>query len=95
MLTESTGFKAKVADTDLASSIVTLQLKACPLHAPDHPVKYASVCGDAVSVTVRPAPNELLHVPGHAMPLGAEVTVPGPLTFVESVNAPKCARTAV
>jgi hypothetical protein len=95
LLTERIGCGKKLAVTDLAASIVTLQLSARPLHAPDHPLKYAFTCAVAVSVTVLPAPNELLHVPEHVMPAGADVIVPSPLTFTESVTSPKCARAGV
>ena len=52
--TVSTGFVVKVAVTDLASSIVSVQVVLLPVHAPPHPANVEPPCGVAVRVTPVP-----------------------------------------
>src|SRR4051794_19452309 len=82
VLTWRTGFAEKLATTDLAASMVTLQVVAIPEHAPDQPLKNVLACGVAVSVTTLPLLYEPLHVAGHEIPAGMEVTVPTPSPLV-------------
>jgi hypothetical protein len=76
----------KVAVTDLAASIVTLQVSDGPLHAPVHPEKTEAADGTAVNVTT------VLRLYGseqsapQAIPAGLELTVPRPLPAVVTVS---------
>jgi hypothetical protein len=71
-------WRVKVAVTDLAASIVTMQLPV-PVHPPDHPVKLESKEGVAVSVTVAPLLNEEEQVMPQLIPAGLLSTVPVPV----------------
>ena len=53
-VTSRTGFVVKVAVTDLAPLIVSVQVVLLPVHAPLQPAKDAPWAGAAVSVTPVP-----------------------------------------
>jgi hypothetical protein len=53
-VTVSTGFVVKVAVTDLAAFIMSVQVVLLPVHAPPHPAKVVPPCGAAVRVTPVP-----------------------------------------
>jgi hypothetical protein len=65
-----------------------------PLQAPDHPTNALPALGDAVSVTALPNAKAAVQVPLtllpllHAMPAGADVTVPEPPPAVASASTP-------
>jgi hypothetical protein len=69
--------RSKLAVTDLAASMVTMQV-AVPVHAPDQPVKLEAPSGVAVRVTTVPTVNPAVQVLPQLMPNGEEVTVPVP-----------------
>lgn len=79
-------FRVKVAVTDLAVSIVTLQLPV-PLHAPDQPVKSESADVAAVRVTAVPALKLEAQAAPQSIPAGEEVTVPVPVPALFTVSA--------
>ena len=64
--------------TDVAAFIVTVQVEAAPLHAPDQPAKVEPAAAAAVSVTDVPLVKLAEQDEVQAMPDGAEVTVPAP-----------------
>jgi hypothetical protein len=73
----------KVAVTDLAASIVTVQVPD-PVHAPDHPVKAVPRPGFAVSVTTVPVEYCSVQSLPQRIPAGFEVTMPVPETLTVS-----------
>ena len=75
----------KVAVTDLAALIVTLQDPA-PVHAPDHPVKVELVFGAAVRVTDVPELQASVQSVPQLMPEGEDVTVPVPVPALLTVR---------
>jgi hypothetical protein len=78
--------RLKVAVTDWAAFIVTVQLPV-PVQAPPlHPAKVEPVAALAVSVTLVPPPKLALHVPGQLMPAGVLVTVPEPVPATLTVS---------
>jgi hypothetical protein len=68
---------AKVAVTDLAADIVTVQVPV-PVQAPDQPVNMEPVAGAAVSVTLVPGAYTAPHAVPQLIPPTLEVTVPLP-----------------
>jgi hypothetical protein len=66
------------AVTDRAAVIRTVQVGTLPEQEPLHPVNTDPLAGVAVSVTVAPSSNALLHVEPQSMPSGAERTTPTP-----------------
>ncbi len=68
---------AKVAVTDCAALIVTLQA-AVPEHAPDQPVNFEPAEAVAVNVTDAPYVKACEHAVPQEMPLGLDETVPEP-----------------
>src|SRR5882762_3014927 len=84
--TVNTGLSVKVAVTDLAASIVTLQVTDEPLHAPVHPEKTETADGAAVNVTTVLRLYASEQSAPHAIPAGLELTVPRPLPAVVTVS---------
>src|SRR5262245_57374170 len=78
---------AKVAVTDCAALIVTLQVPAPVQPPPLQPVKVERAAGVAVSVTAVPLANEAEHVAPHVTPAGALVMVPLPAPLLLTVSA--------
>jgi hypothetical protein len=68
-----------VAVTVFAKSIVTLQVAADPVQAPDHPANTEPGLAEAVSVTSVPEENSQAHVVPQLMPDGLLVTGPLPV----------------
>src|SRR5262247_4677060 len=80
---------AKVAVTDCAALIVTLQVPV-PVQAPLQPVKVEPAAGVAVRVSTVPVVKEVEHVAPHVMPAGALVMVPLPAPVLLTVSAKPC-----
>src|SRR5262247_2410708 len=80
---------AKVAVTDCAALIVTLQVPV-PVQPPLQPVKVEPAAGVAVRVTTVPVVKEVEHVAPHVMPAGALVMVPLPAPVLLTVSAKPC-----
>jgi hypothetical protein len=78
-------FRAKLAPTDLAALIVTVQAPV-PEQLPLQPAKVAVADGVAVSVTTVPLVNEAEHVVPHEIPAGLLVTVPVPVPASDTVS---------
>jgi hypothetical protein len=78
-------FRVKLALTDLAALIVTVQAPV-PEQLPLQPVKVAVADGVAVSVTTLPLVNEAEHVEPHEIPAGLLVTVPVPVPACDTVS---------
>src|SRR5580704_8049062 len=76
--TDIVGFGTKIALTDSAAFIATMQLPK-PLQAPLQVLKLQPLAGAAVNVTCDPPVNVPLHVDGQLMPVGLLVTVPLPV----------------
>ena len=68
----------KIAVTDRALLIATVQVAPETESQPVHPVKIESTPAAAVNVTCESLTNDAVHVWPHAMPAGLEVTVPRP-----------------
>src|SRR4051794_34074350 len=68
----------KVAVTFLAASMVTAQVVATPVHAPDQPANTEPELGVAVSVTMAPEVKLALQTEPQAIPEGLDVTGPLP-----------------
>src|SRR5262245_11311357 len=81
---------AKVAVTDCAALIVTVQVPVPVQPPPLQPVKVEPTAGAAVSVTAVPLANEAEHVAPHVMPAGALVMVPLPGPVLLTVGAKLC-----
>src|SRR5262245_44653019 len=81
---------AKVAVTDCAALIVTVQVPVPVQPPPLQPVKLEPAAGAAVSVTAVPLANEAEHVAPHVMPAGALVMVPLPAPLLLTVSAMPC-----
>src|SRR5687768_7246239 len=64
--------------------MVTVQVRAEPVHAPDHEVKGLDFVGLAVRVTVVPAAKVSVQSVPQLMPAGLEVTVPSPVRVTVS-----------
>jgi hypothetical protein len=79
-----------VAETALLASIVTVQVRAVPLHAPPQPANTPLPLVVTVSVTPLPLPNVELQVLPQLMPAGLLVTTPLlaalPLRVTDSAN---------
>jgi hypothetical protein len=78
-------FRVKLAPTDLAALIVTVQAPV-PEQLPLQPVNVAVDDGVAVSVTTVPLVNEAEHVVPHEIPAGLLVTVPVPVPARDTVS---------
>src|SRR5262245_4978852 len=81
---------AKVAVTDCAALIVTVQVPVPVQPPPLQPVKLEPAAGAAVRVTAVPLANEAEHVAPHVMPAGALVMVPLPAPLLLTVSAMPC-----
>jgi hypothetical protein len=68
----------KIAVTERALAIATVQVVPETESQPVHPVKIESTPTAAVSVTCESLTKDAAHVGAHAMPAGLEVTVPRP-----------------
>src|SRR5216117_983133 len=68
----------KMAVTERALLIVTVQVAPETESQPVHPVKIESMPAAAVSVTGESLTNDAVHVGPHEMPAGLEVMVPRP-----------------
>ena len=80
LLTSSVSvFKVKVAVTEWAASIVTMQVPVPEQPAPVQPVKSAPTSGVAVRVTTVPNAKSFVHVDPQSIPAGLEVTEPVPV----------------
>ena len=75
-----------VAVTFLAASMVTAQVDAVPLQAPDQPINADRALAVAVSVTIVPGGYGSTQSPPHAMPAMSLVTGPLPFPALETVN---------
>lgn len=64
--------------------MLTLQVRAVPLHAPLQPEKVQPLAGVAVSVTVVPLLNGLVQVLPQLMALGDDTTEPLPVRVISS-----------
>lgn len=74
------GVGLKVAPTLFAALMVTVQVFAVPMHAPDQPVKVEPVTAAAVSVTMVPSSKVAVQSPVvQSMPAGFELTRPEPV----------------
>ena len=82
----------KLTVTDLAASLVTVQVATVPLHAPDQPAKDDRASGVAVSVTCVPMANVARHVLPQLIPAGEDVTIPPPAPVLATFNP--CSRTS-
>src|SRR6266403_5304106 len=80
-------WSAKVAVTDCAPLIVTVQVPVPEQPPPLQPVKVDPAAGVAVSVTMVPLANEPEHVVPHEIPAGALVMVPLPAPVLLTVSA--------
>src|SRR5437867_1779540 len=88
------GFGKKVAVTDWAALIVTMQLPV-PLHPPPHqPMNADPLAGMAVKVTDVPLANDALHAAPQSMPAGLLVTVPLPLPVFVTDRMYNCVKLA-
>jgi hypothetical protein len=88
-------WSAKVAVTDVAALIVTVQVPV-PVQPPLQPVKVEPAAGAAVRVTTVPVVKEVEHVAPQEMPAGALVTVPLPAPALVMVSAKDdCMKVAV
>src|SRR5262245_16968694 len=76
---------AKVAATDRAALMVTLQA-AAPEQAPDQPLKTDRAVAAAVSVNTVPYLKACAHVVPQVIPTGFEVTAPRPFPVLVSVS---------
>jgi hypothetical protein len=86
-LTFSAGFRRKLARTDLAASIVTVQVPPAPAHAPDQPANVDVESGTAARVTVAPASKAALQTLPQSMPAGVDVTVPSPFPAFATLSS--------
>ncbi len=77
-------FEANDAVTDLAASIVIVQVRVVPLHAPPQPVNTEPLSGDAVSVT--PAPTLVVAVQDAPQAMPTPVTLPLPVPALLTVS---------
>jgi hypothetical protein len=76
----------KVAVTDFAALIVTVQEVPAALSQPDQPAKIELAAGAAVSVTDVPLLKEAEQVAPQLIPAGLLVTVPVPDPFLATVR---------
>jgi hypothetical protein len=76
----------KVAPTLRACVMLTTQVLAVPLQAPDQPAKLAKGSAAAVSVTLVPFANTALQVDPHEIPGGLLETVPVPEPLLVTVS---------
>src|SRR5437879_379890 len=76
----------KVAVTEVAAFIVTLQVPVPVQPPPLQPVKVEPAAGAAVSVTTVPVVNEAEHVAPQEIPAGLLVTVPLPAPAMDTVS---------
>jgi len=79
--------KAKVAVTEVAALIVTVQVPLPVQPPPLQPLKVEPAAGAAVKVTKVPLVNEAAQVVPQEMPAGLLVTVPLPVPALETVSA--------
>jgi hypothetical protein len=79
------GFELKVALTDFAASMVTLQVPV-PLHAPLQPANVEPESGAAVKLTTVPLEKFDKHVVPQEIPEGVLVTVPAPVPLLATVR---------
>jgi len=79
--------KAKVAVTEVATLIVTVQVPLPVQPPPLQPLKVEPAAGAAVKVTMVPLANEAEQVVPQEMPAGLLVTVPLPVPALETVSA--------
>jgi len=79
--------KAKVAVTEVAALIVTVQVPLPEQPPPLQPLKVEPAAGAAVKVTAVPLANETEQVVPQEMPAGLLVTVPLPVPALETVSA--------
>jgi hypothetical protein len=76
----------KLAVTDVAALIVTVQLPVPEQPPPLQPANVDPAAGVALSVTAAPLVNDAEHVVPHEMPAGLLVTVPVPVPAGETVS---------
>ena len=79
--------RAKVAVTAFAAVILTVQVVAVPVQAPDHPENAELADAAAVRVTEVPLLKLALHVLAQLTPAGLLVTVPAPVPASVVVRA--------
>jgi hypothetical protein len=78
---------SNVAETARADDIGTVHVVPAGDGQADQPVNFEDAPGTAVSVTTVPDGNPAAHVAPHAIPAGAEVTVPDPAPSRVTVRA--------
>ncbi len=76
----------KVAVTVVAALMVSTQVPVPVQPPPVQPPKVEPAVGAAVNVTLVPGVKDAAQVAPHAMPAGAEVTVPVPVPLFETVS---------
>jgi hypothetical protein len=76
----------KVAVTEVAAVIVTVQVPVPVQPPPLQPVKVEPAAGAAVKVTIVPIVKEFEHVAPHEIPAGLLVTVPLPAPALDTVS---------
>jgi hypothetical protein len=81
----ATGAGANAAPTVVAVDSVRVQAPV-PEQPPDQPVKTAPAAGEAVKVTLAPAPNIAEHVEPQLMPAGVLLTMPFPVRVTVKVT---------
>lgn len=77
----------KVAVTDAAAPIVTVQVSAEPLHAPPHAAKLEPASGVAVSVTLEPEVKLAVQVAPQLRPAGVLEILPDPVPVLLTESA--------
>src|SRR5262249_58093693 len=80
----------KVAVTDCAALIVTVQVPVPEQPPPLQPVNVDPAAGVALRMTAVPLGNVAEHMVPHEMPAGVLVTVPVPAPAVLTVSAKGC-----
>jgi hypothetical protein len=81
---------AKLAATDRAALIVTVQVVPETASHPLHPAKTDAIAGVGVSVTIVPLSYWAEQAEPQSIPAGVDVTVPLPAPFFATVSVKAC-----